>query len=241
MPLYQKKGIRPFTSVLTINKKHFDKVFLMYTEWLKNNNLETESSTHHNFLSLLYCLLARYETYSAGATGFQGALPHNVFDALKDIFKVDTECFASPLNCHFTNYYSAFADTDNWFGSKGTFFKDFKPLTGAFAVNPPFVNEVMLETSLNLNKLLDQPDADLFFFIIMPAWTDSASFETLSKSPYMRHTFQLMRDRHKYIDGMQHRFDKLWVANVESSCFLLSNKEIPKEKVEQLKLAFKAS
>ena len=215
IPLYTLKGLRTFTSILTINKKHFEKLHFMYNEWLKKNDMVEVSSTNHLFLNLVYCLLARYETYSSGATGFQGSLTHNVFDALVRIFGVQTECFSSPLNSYLPNYYSAFEDTDKWFGSQGSFFRNFKPLTGAFSVNPPFVNEVMQETTLLLNKLLEQPEADLFFVVIIPSWTDSPCYENLLRCPFKRYTFQLLRDRHKYIDGMQHRNNKLFTANVD--------------------------
>lgn len=52
-------------------------------------------------------------------TGLQGALPVAVFEALQRHFGVTFECFASPLNCYFKQYNSAFPDTDGYFGSRG--------------------------------------------------------------------------------------------------------------------------
>lgn len=52
-------------------------------------------------------------------TGLQGALPVHVFEALHKLFGVSFECFASPLNCYFKQYCSAFLDTDGYFGSRG--------------------------------------------------------------------------------------------------------------------------
>lgn len=52
-------------------------------------------------------------------TGLQGALPVHVFEALYKLFGVSFECFASPLNCYFKQYCSAFPDTDGYFGSRG--------------------------------------------------------------------------------------------------------------------------
>lgn len=51
--------------------------------------------------------------------GLQGALPVHVFEALHKLFGVTFECFASPLNCYFKQYCSAFLDTDGYFGSRG--------------------------------------------------------------------------------------------------------------------------
>jgi len=50
----------------------------------------------------------------------QGALPLAVFECLNRMFDVTFECFASPLNCFFKQYCSAFADTDGYFGSRGS-------------------------------------------------------------------------------------------------------------------------
>lgn len=52
-------------------------------------------------------------------TGLQGSLPVHVFEALHRLFSVTFECFASPLNCYFRQYCSAFPDTDGYFGSRG--------------------------------------------------------------------------------------------------------------------------
>ena len=51
--------------------------------------------------------------------GIQGALPVSVFECLHRVFGVTFECFASPFNCFFKQYCSAFPDTDGYFGSRG--------------------------------------------------------------------------------------------------------------------------
>lgn len=52
-------------------------------------------------------------------TGLQGSLPVHIFETLHRLFGVSFECFASPLNCYFRQYCSAFPDTDGYFGSRG--------------------------------------------------------------------------------------------------------------------------
>ena len=54
--------------------------------------------------------------------GLQGALSVSVFECLHRVFGVTFECFASPLNCYFKQYCSAFDDTDGYFGSRGYVF-----------------------------------------------------------------------------------------------------------------------
>ncbi|XP_048464059.1 mRNA (2'-O-methyladenosine-N(6)-)-methyltransferase isoform X4 [Rhincodon typus] len=79
------------------------------------------------FLTRVWCLLRRYQSmFGVGThegTGFQGALPVPVFEALNKQFGVTFECFASPLNCYFRQYCSAFPDTDGYFGSRGNYWE----------------------------------------------------------------------------------------------------------------------
>lgn len=51
--------------------------------------------------------------------GNQGALTPALMECLHRLFGVTFECFASPLNCYFKQYCSAFPDTDGYFGSRG--------------------------------------------------------------------------------------------------------------------------
>lgn len=46
-------------------------------------------------------------------------LPTSVFQSLTAEFHVTFECFASPLNCYYSQFCSPFADTDGFFGSRG--------------------------------------------------------------------------------------------------------------------------
>ena len=67
----------------------------------------------------------------------QAAAPPSCFEYLAKSFGATAECFGSPLNCHFTTFCSAYADTDAVFGSRGSFF-DFRPTSGCYEANPPF-------------------------------------------------------------------------------------------------------
>jgi len=75
------------------------------------------------FLPRVWCLLKRYKTFFGSGQnegqGTQGALPVSVFECLNRMFGVSFECFASPLNCYFKQFCSAFPDTDSCFGSRG--------------------------------------------------------------------------------------------------------------------------
>jgi len=111
----------------------------------------------------ILALLLRYNALSGGAPdgsggGMQGAIHGELFDCLKLRLGVTMECFASPLNCRFGRYCSAFPDTDGCFGSLGSFF-DFWPLEGSFEANPPFVPAVRrsLDKIASPPRVLDPP------------------------------------------------------------------------------------
>ena len=83
--------------------------------------------------------------------------------------QVDMECFASPLNCYYPRFCSAFSDTDTPFGSLGSFF-EFRPDEGSYEANPPFVPEVIEAMAMHMESLLDSTTKPLNFVIIVPCW-----------------------------------------------------------------------
>lgn len=65
------------------------------------------------------CVQVMFGSGANEGSGLQGALPVSVFETLNRQFGVSFECFASPLNCYFKQFCSAFPDTDGFFGSRG--------------------------------------------------------------------------------------------------------------------------
>ena len=100
---------------LQINEAHYAKLRAMYDLV----GYDSDASCLSTFHARLFCLLQRYE--AIGGSGFQAALNSHVFDVLKDRLDVSFECFASPLNCRYEQFCSAFPDTDAPFGSFGSF------------------------------------------------------------------------------------------------------------------------
>ena len=119
---------------------------------------------------------------------------------------VSMECFASPLNCYFPRFCSAFADTDGPFGSVGSFF-DFKPVSGAFEANPPFVPEVIRSMAQHMGTLLRATDKPLCFVVIIPCWDTKEGWQLLNTSPYMKHHLLIDQSSHGYTEGAQHSRD----------------------------------
>ena len=120
-----------------INRTHCHKLLQLYC---RAHGREVAQSDQ-GFMNALYCLLLRYE--SLGGAGMQAALNGAAFDVLKSRFGVAAECFASPLNCRFEGFCSAFPDIDVHFGGRGDFFRIFggrwhaPPLFPALPHPPP--------------------------------------------------------------------------------------------------------
>ena len=117
-------------------------------------------------------MLLRYEALVQAkiCCGVQGAIPPAVAEALSDNFGASHECFASPLNHHYQDYFSAFPDTDRWFGSHGSFFESY-PIEGSFECNPPFAGLTAQQIGNHIDRLLRSTDRPLSFTVFVPKQT----------------------------------------------------------------------
>lgn len=165
------------------------------------------------FLPRVWCLLKRYQTLLGTnpneGHGTQGALPVTVLECLHKHFSVTFECFASPLNCYFRQYCSAFPDTDSYFGSRGPIL-DFKPVCGSFEANPPFCEELMEATVRHFEKLLSESHEPLSFIVFVPEWREPApsALLHLEASRFNRKQIILLPFEHEYRHGFQHFISK---------------------------------
>ena len=155
----------------------------------------------------IYCCLSRYEALRGA--GYQCAVPGIAFDAASKCGLGTTiECFASPLNCRYRRYCSAFPDIEHQFGSVGSFFDDnsFNPNEGSFEANPPFVPETMDAMGDKIQRLLDDPKrGPLSFLVVIPAWGAGSAFcQKLQKSSHTRANALIPAADHAYYDGAQH-------------------------------------
>merc|ERR1712151_338915 len=111
-------------------------------------------------------MVLRYKALLGGGT--QAAIGNQVFAGLRENFDVRLEGFASPLNCRYLSFCSAFPGTDEAFGSVGSFFA-FQPTSGSFELNPPFVDTLiaaMVSHVTSLLRVAEQRGASLTFVII---------------------------------------------------------------------------
>ena len=161
------------------------------------------------FLCRVWCLLRRYQTFF-GPNQYEGimlhgALPSQVFECLHEHFGVTMECFASPLNCYYKHYSSAFADTDSYFGSVGPILQFF-PVKGSFEANAPFAEELMESMVDHFEKLLGQSTEPLSFIVFVPEWRDPTPLAILrmENSPFKRKQVLVPAFEHHYRSGLQH-------------------------------------
>ncbi|XP_064466906.1 mRNA (2'-O-methyladenosine-N(6)-)-methyltransferase-like isoform X2 [Ornithodoros turicata] len=198
-----------------VNTLYFQKLEQLY-RWNCTDDRKFE-----NFLPRVWCMLKRYQTYlglsSNEGHGTQSSLPVSVFDCLHKHFGVTFECFASPLNCYFRQYCSAFPDTDSFFGSRGSFLK-FLPIAGSFEVNPPFSEELMDATVNHLERLLTESQEPLSFIVFFPDLRDPVptALTTLEASRYKREQLLIPAYDHEHRHGFQHIMPRLEV-NVRSA------------------------
>lgn len=172
-----------------------------------------------DFLSHAMALSLRYEGLAGG--GFQAACPAPVFAFLHSALGVSMECFASPMNCRFPTFTSAFPDTDRPFGSLGSFFS-WHPTEGSFEANPPFVPELMADMAVHIERLLASSNKALSFVVVMPAWTKGDAWRTLSGSTFRRTHVLLAQRDHGYTEGSQQwRRSKHRVSTCDTSVFVL--------------------
>eukprot|EP00752_Nemacystus_decipiens_P014681 g13077.t1 len=172
-----------------------------------------------DFHDSLFACLMRYEALQGG--GFQASMGGDAFDVLLRHLGVKMECFASPFNCRYSRYCSAFKDTDQPFGSVGSFF-DFQPTEGAYEANPPFVRDVILKMANHMDNLLQATSKVLTFVVIIPFWEDSAGWQRLRDSAFLSKHVKLDQKDHGYCEGKQHlRRNRYRIASFHTSIFFL--------------------
>lgn len=224
--------------LLKLNVRHYAKLSELHRLHSARRGAAVESASAPSFppspafAADLYSLLSRYN--SLLGHGMQCALPEDVFRCLKRRLHVSFECFASPLNCRFPAFCSAFPDVDAPFGSVGSFFEGgpkssggggfFPSQGGSFEVNPPFIEGIMYGAVQKLSRLLREISAPLSFCVIVPGWADSPSFKALSSSSHLAYKCLVAAADHGYVDGAQHqRQDRFLAAPYDTMVYILQN------------------
>ncbi|XP_077192254.1 LOW QUALITY PROTEIN: mRNA (2'-O-methyladenosine-N(6)-)-methyltransferase [Paroedura picta] len=211
--------------MVKVSRNYFSKLWLLY----RYSCIDDPGS--ERFLLRVWCLLRRYQMmFGVGlyeGTGLQGALPVHVFEALHKLFGVSFECFASPLNCYFKQYCSAFLDIDGYFGSRGPCL-DFFPISGSFQANPPFCEELMDAMVSHFENLLEVSSEPLSFIVFIPEWRDppTPALMRMEQSRFKRHQLILPAFDHEYRSGSQHvckKEEMYYKAVHNTAIFFLQN------------------
>ncbi|KOX67381.1 Phosphorylated CTD-interacting factor 1 [Melipona quadrifasciata] len=205
LPEREQTMLRFHGDTVCINNMHLAKLEHLY----RYNCFDDKK--FEMFLPRVWCMLKRYQTYLGINEGqaTQMALPVTVFECLQRSFGVTFECFASPLNCYFRQYCSAFADTDSYFGSRGPFL-DFRPVSGSFQANPPYCEELMEAMVNHFERLLADSTEPLSFVVFLPEWRDPApnALIKLESSHFKRKQVVVPAMEHEYRHGFQHILPK---------------------------------
>jgi len=209
---------------ITISSLHLAKLCALY-EVHNPRGPRGKNEWENIFRKRLYVMLRRYVTFIGLDPTVQGqkggnmhaALPELAFGWMKRELGVFFEAFASPLNCYFPHFFSAFPDVDSPFGSRGSFFDADFVVEGSYEVGPPYTEEVLDLMAQHLLRLLQQcGDKPLSFIIFAPDWEGCSAFIKLEspdfqafRRPLQGSPYILAKGReHHYISGVQFFSDK---------------------------------
>lgn len=226
----QLAGVKPY---LRITLAHYDKLWTLYCRTLsiagrgktagrpQKRKLEADEAEFHR---RAFRLVARYE--ALGGAGYQAAVGQEGFAALRQWMGIRFECFASPLNCRYSRFCSAFPDVDAPFGSLGSFLA-FYPRSGSFEANPPFVPEMMSRMAEHMDHLLGRKESGpLSFLVVVPCWHEAEALKQLEASPFHCGHFILSAADHGYLDGAQHqRLEQRRPSSYDTAVFALQNEK----------------
>ncbi|XP_073809092.1 mRNA (2'-O-methyladenosine-N(6)-)-methyltransferase isoform X2 [Danio rerio] len=235
--------------MVKVSRGHFNKLELLYRYSC------IDDPRFEKFLSRVWCLIKRYQVmFGSGVnegSGLQGSLPVPVFEALNKQFGVTFECFASPLNCYFKQFCSAFPDIDGFFGSRG-YVNLFSPASGSFEANPPFCEELMDAMVTHFEDLLGRSSEPLSFIIFVPEWRDppTPALTRMEASRFRRHQMTVPAFEHEYRSGSQHicKREEIYYKAIHGTAviFLQNNAGFAKwepttERIQELLAAYKVS
>jgi len=253
----QEGGIFRFSfggTAVDCKRGHIEKLRALYT------SATGAASNSKHFTEAAYCVLARYLASQGGVTsagGHQAAMHKECFEALQHDFGVQMELFASPLNCYFDRYCSAFPDTDGVFGSVGTFFEwsakvlDALPgqfSDGSYQCNPPFIPEVIFGATDRFEAMIQRANDEgklMQFIIVMPHWKDDPAWQRVKACKFCVRRVHLKAAEHGFFEGAQHVREGLYrSSSIASDLFFLQSEaaqakwSVTDSRLRKLKQAF---
>lgn len=187
----------------------------------------------------------RYSSLAPG--GQQWGLTQKLGIALYEKFNICNIGFASPLNFQLQNvnvkeknkvlFFSLFKDTDQFFGSHGSFFimegKRMIDYPGNWWINPPWtpcILELTANRIIEELKIATDQGVALEIHYLMPDWKDTEWYNTLSKSKYLKR--ELLKVKLQY--DIEVIGQKIFKAPINSIYMVLSSNTLTSEYLDNV-------
>lgn len=211
---------------LTLSKKRLDILFSKFSD------IHSDSE---NALDYIAAMVIRYQCILP--RGQHWNIPGAWYKNMYDNYNVRIEGFASPINSQLleveystqnpespVSFCSLFYDTDKYFGSLGSAF-DLKPADvegKSLTMNPPYVLEIMDNTSELIQKLLSNSKTRIVFNV--PDWTDTEYYSRSMDSKYLKFEAKLEPGKH-YHENTNYPDKPAIVAKFPSHVFVFDSRD----------------
>jgi hypothetical protein len=136
-------------------------------------------------------MILRYSIFDTSSQ--QWSIGIDLYETISELFNISFETFASPLNFNMYRFCSIFYDTDNMFGSVGSFYNLtsenllMQNIQGVF-FNPPYLPILMKKCVAQCLTILDEMNKnnkDFNIFSFLPNWEDADYIKSFIHSKYM--------------------------------------------------------
>ena len=157
--------------IIIKNNSYQNKKIILEKDYNRLLKMFSLDETYANFWISL--LLIRYQYYRE----FKESISLSV-DVIYNFIKnkkynnISLEAFAGSLNSNLSNYCSLFYDIEKYFGSRGSFLSMdiVKCEYEIISSNPPYIYEVMIDSSKKLLKYLNLCERNIAVFVTIPDW-----------------------------------------------------------------------
>ena len=172
-----------------------DNYMISYKNYKKNINFNRYYNLLKNYEKPfpydLIKMLLRYSIFNTSSQ--QWSIGDNLYYQINEIFDVDFEMFASPLNFNLNIFCSIFPDTDMIFGSIGSFYNiqpEFllnKCIRGVI-YNPPYIPSLLdttIQICINLLYKMEKMNKEFTIISFLPNWLDAPYIQYFIKSKFV--------------------------------------------------------
>lgn len=233
----KKYTCRKYQNIFTPNTVQIKKQ--LYSK-LKARILSGKEDINH----IIFVTLTRYKIYDIDLIGNSLSIDEIYFNSiLKD--KLTLEMFASPINCHLTNFCSIFPDIEHYYGSVGTSFTyetdmNFWLKQKIVVCNPPYCTQIMTRMAEMIKNIVTHcidKQHNINFVIIVPDWRNGSKYYdeyevyTLLK-PYIKKEI-VKKGNFLYFDYFDYK--NVSLGTTDTLCLLLASGELMFESENLLK------